>query len=94
MPKLGIKQQLTLDGDLWATTHRLLVAIKCKIRWRWVKRHQSQGSGKNWKVEVAINNSCDEQAGAARNLRQGLELDPSFPDQICGILCEGKRLNG
>ena len=28
LPKLGIKQQLTLHHDLWATTHRLLAAIK------------------------------------------------------------------
>ena len=94
MPKLGIKQQLTLDHDSWATTHRLLETITCNIRWRWVKGHQPQGSGKHWKVEVALNNFCDKKAGAARSLRQGLELDPFFPDQICGILCKGQRVHG
>ena len=61
-PKLGIKQQLTLDQDLWATTQRLLKALPCKIQWRWIKGHQTQGQGKKWKVEIEINHLCDKKA--------------------------------
>ena len=39
VPKLGIKQQLILDHDLWATPQRLLEALPYKIRWKWVKCH-------------------------------------------------------
>ena len=44
-PKLGIKQQLVLDYDLWATTERLKKVLPCKIRWEWVKGHQTVGMG-------------------------------------------------
>ena len=33
VPRLGIKQQLVLDYDLWATTERLQEALKCNIKW-------------------------------------------------------------
>ena len=38
-PKMGIKQQLVLDYDLWATTDRLQAALPCVIYWEWVKEH-------------------------------------------------------
>ena len=34
LPKMGIKQQLILDHDLWATTQRLSQEIQCAIRWK------------------------------------------------------------
>ena len=67
VPKLGIKQQLTLD-HLCATTERILAAIKCKKRWRWVKGHQVKYTGKKWKVEIDINNFCDGNAEEDRGL--------------------------
>ena len=33
-PRLGIKQQLVLDYDLWATTERILQALPCIIKWK------------------------------------------------------------
>ena len=44
VPKLGIKQQLVLDYDLWATTERLQAELICNIQWEWVKGHQTQGT--------------------------------------------------
>ena len=46
VPTMGIKQQLVLDYDLWATTERLQEALPCLIQWDWVKGHQTQGEGK------------------------------------------------
>ena len=48
VPRLGTKQQLVLDYDLWATTERLQAAIMCNIRWEWVKCHHTQGTGSKW----------------------------------------------
>ena len=68
VPRLGIKQQLALDYDLWATTERLQEALLCKIRWEWAKGHQTQGRGSKWKLDVEINNFCDCQAELARDV--------------------------
>ena len=70
VPTLGIKQQLVLHYDLWATAQRIQKALPCTINWMWVKRHQKQGQGPNWKVEIEINNVCDQQADMARLLGQ------------------------
>ena len=94
LPKLGIKQQLVLDYDMWATTHRLLQALSCKIQWKWVKGHQQQQQKAPWKLEIDLNNFCDKKAESARALEPGPDPDPFLPDQSCGIICQGKRLHG
>ena len=45
LPPLGIKQQLVLDYDFWATTTRLLEAIPCNVQWKWVKGHYALETG-------------------------------------------------
>ena len=35
LPTLGIKQQLVLDYDMWATTKILLTALPYDIKWNW-----------------------------------------------------------
>ena len=93
VPRLGIKQQLVLDYDLWATTERLQDEILCNIKWKWVKGHQTQGQGSKWKLEVAVNNFCDtkaEEASSAPSLGGG----PFFPDQQIGITWNGERQHG
>ena len=72
---------------------QVLDANKCKIRWRWVKGHQVQGTGKKWKVKIDINYFYDGHAEETRGLRQGLEYDLFFPNHICGIICNGNRLH-
>ena len=62
VPTLGIKQQLVLDYDLWATTEQLQEALPCVIQWDWVKGHQTQGEGKKWKLNVALNTFCDKKS--------------------------------
>ena len=70
LPRLGIKQQLVLDYDLWATAERLQKALKCNIKWKLVKGHQTQGKGSKWKLEIDINNFCDKHAEVAEVSRK------------------------
>ena len=93
-PTLGIKQQLLLDYDLWATTERLLHVIPCNIQWTWVKGHQTQRAGSKWKLDVELNNFCDKKAETGRSLRQVGNADPFFPDQKCGIRWGGGACMG
>ena len=94
LPSLGVKQQLVLDYDLWATTARLLEELPCEVQWKWVKGHQTVGKGPKWKLDVALNNFCDSKAESGRaQLGEG-EHDPFFPDQHCGISWEGRRIHG
>ena len=94
VPRLGIKQQLVLDYDLWATTERIITAIPCIINWKWVKGHQAQGAGSRWRLDVALNSFCDKKAEAARTLNSQGDPDPFFPDQKCGITVGGIRQHG
>ena len=41
VPRLGIKQQLLLDYNLWATTEWLREALPCTLHWEWIKGHQT-----------------------------------------------------
>ena len=94
VPRLGIKQQLVLDHDLWATIEQLQAILPCTICWKWVKRHQTQGTGFTWKVEVALNNFCDKKAEEARSLSPLGNCDPFFPDQQIGMTIHGERIHG
>ena len=94
VPRLGIKQQLVLDYDLWATTEQILNALPGTIKWKWVKGHQEQGAGSKWRLDVALNTFCDKKAEAARALEPQGDNDPFFPDQICGITKDGIRQHG
>ena len=94
LPSLGVKQQLVLDYDLWATTSRLLEVLPCKVNWQWVKGHQTLGTGPKWKLDVALNTFCDSKAEAGRTQLGTGELDPFFPDQACGLSWGGRRIHG
>ena len=94
VPRLGTKQQLVLDYDLWGTTERLKKALKCHIKWEWVKGHQTQGMGSKWKLEIDVNNFCDKHAEVAREDPQREESDPFFPDQKIGIQWGTERFHG
>ena len=94
VPRLGIKQQLVLGYDLWATTERLQAILPCTICWKWVKGHQTQGTGSTWKVEVALNDFCDKKSEEARSLPPAGHCDPFFPDQQIGMTINGERIHG
>lgn len=76
LPSMCIKQQLVLYYDLWATTARLLEVIPCTIQWTQVKRHQTQGAGSQWKLDVELNKFCDQKAEVGRSTHQEGDIDP------------------
>ena len=80
LPSQGIKQQLVLDYGLWATTVRLLEVIPCAIQWTWVKGHQTQGAGSQWKLDIELNKSCDTKAELGRSAHHEGDIDPFSPD--------------
>ena len=94
VPRLGIKQQLVLDYDLWSTTERLQEALHSTIHWEWVRGHQTQGRGSKWNLDIAINSFCDRQAEKVRVKYSTVRNDPFYPDQQIGIKWEGERLHG
>lgn len=92
LPSLGVKQQLVLDCDLWAATHRLLEVLPCTIQWTLVKGHQTKGKGIKWVLDIEINNFCDKKAEQGRFALQPRDLDPFFLDQKCGIILPGPKM--
>ena len=58
-----------------------------------MKGHQQQHQYAPWKLEIYINNFCDKLAQKTRGLKTGMDLDPFLPDQLCGVICQGKKLH-
>lgn len=50
-----------------------------------MKGHQTQGEGPTWKLDVELNNFCDNKVETGRTAQQDMETDPVYPDQNYGF---------